>query len=114
MKTHFLPETRRKCTDVSDAGVQGRACHSILSGLCLFSTDLVAVHPVLTLFSLSPSELHGQSFDETNTSVTSQLVESSYFSYQHVTEYVIAKVRCCPISILRKAELTIISDFHLT
>jgi hypothetical protein len=49
--------------------------------------------PVLTIFLLPPSEFHGESFDETNTSVTSQLVQSSYFSYQHVSEYVISKVR---------------------
>lgn len=54
-------------------------------------TQTLLHSPVLTIFLLPPSEFHGESFDETNTSVTSQLVQSSYFSYQHVSEYVISK-----------------------
>ncbi|GAB5576989.1 CLIP-associating protein 2 isoform X23 [Prionailurus iriomotensis] len=34
---------------------------------------------------------HGESFDKANSTFTSQLVQSSYFSYQHITEYFISK-----------------------
>lgn len=42
--------------------------------------------------SLTLAGFHGESFDKTYTTVTSQLVQSSYFAYQYISEYFISKV----------------------
>lgn len=79
---------------------------------------------MLMFIWLRPSGFHGESFDKTNTTVTSQLVQSSYFSYQHVAEYFISKVIkglfsimvcICRFPILRKTDINIIPvDFYST
>lgn len=109
----FLPEIRRKCPDVCNAEVQGHCLHSVFSWLPLLPRLCCTPLCWRSSYSLPQSSMGSPLTRPTPRSPanwSSPLTSPTNTSQNTLSP----RSDDCPISILRKAELTIISDFHLT